>query len=238
MIPREKPEFRTVAGMPLWSMEVYYRLLNCGFRIAVSAGSASGVKASPVGYNRVYVRLDGAFSYENWFKALKAGRSFGTNGPMLLLQVNGVGVGGTVKIEGGKGLKARAEASNVGPLDRLDLIFKGRVVRTVTAPDPSGRLVAEFETSADERGWFAARCFERPTSTIRFAHTSPVYVDTGKGAATVAEDARYFVAWIDREMEFYRRGTRFKRPEDHAAMLLFFESARRVYADLARGERD
>jgi hypothetical protein len=157
---------------------------------------------------------------------------------MLLLQVNGVGVGGTVKIEGGKGLKARAEASSVGPLDRLDLIFKGRVVRTVTAPDPSGRLVAEFETSADERGWFAARCFERPTSTIRFAHTSPVYVDTGKGAATVAEDARYFVAWIDREMEFYRRETRFKRPEDRAAMLLFFESARRVYADLARGERD
>lgn len=47
MIPKFRPEFDTVAGMPLWSMEVYYRLLNCGFRLPVSAGSASGVKASP-----------------------------------------------------------------------------------------------------------------------------------------------------------------------------------------------
>ena len=49
--------------MPLWSMEVYYHLLNCGFRLPVSAGSASGVKASPLGYNRVYARVSGAFSY-------------------------------------------------------------------------------------------------------------------------------------------------------------------------------
>ena len=46
--------------MPLWSMEVYYHLLNCGFRLPVSAGSASGVKASPLGYNRVYVKVSGS----------------------------------------------------------------------------------------------------------------------------------------------------------------------------------
>ena len=42
MIPKSRPEFDTVAGMPLWSMDVYYHLLNCGFRLPVSAGSASG----------------------------------------------------------------------------------------------------------------------------------------------------------------------------------------------------
>jgi len=41
MIPKFRPEFDTVAGMPLWSMEVYYRLLNCGFRLPVS-GNRSG----------------------------------------------------------------------------------------------------------------------------------------------------------------------------------------------------
>ena len=40
MIPKFRPEFDTVRGMPLWSMEVYYHLLNCGFRLPVSAGSA------------------------------------------------------------------------------------------------------------------------------------------------------------------------------------------------------
>ena len=29
MIPKDRPEFHTPAGMPLWSMEVYYRFLNC-----------------------------------------------------------------------------------------------------------------------------------------------------------------------------------------------------------------
>jgi hypothetical protein len=42
MIPKDRPELNTVSGMPLWSMEVYYRFLNCGFRLPVSAGSASG----------------------------------------------------------------------------------------------------------------------------------------------------------------------------------------------------
>ena len=83
MIPKWRTEFQTPAGMPLWAMEVYYRFLNCGFRLAVSAGSASGVKASPVGYNRVYVKLNGPFDYEHWFRALKEGHSFATNGPVL-----------------------------------------------------------------------------------------------------------------------------------------------------------
>ena len=48
MILKERPEFNTVAGMPLWAMDVYYRFLNCGFRLPVSGGSASGVMASPV----------------------------------------------------------------------------------------------------------------------------------------------------------------------------------------------
>ena len=43
MILKERPEFNTVAGMPLWAMDVYYRFLNCGFRLPVSGGTASGL---------------------------------------------------------------------------------------------------------------------------------------------------------------------------------------------------
>jgi hypothetical protein len=57
MIPKSRPEFNTPGGMPLWAMEVYYRFLNCGFRLPVSAGSASGVKAAPLTKHRRGVRL-------------------------------------------------------------------------------------------------------------------------------------------------------------------------------------
>jgi acetyl esterase/lipase len=236
MIPKERPEFDTMAGLPLWSMEVYYRFLNCGFRIPVSAGSASGVKASPLGYNRVYVRLDGTFSYAHWFRALKAGRSFGTNGPMLFLKVNGEEVGGSVKLSAPSRLKIHAEASSAGSLDRMEILFKGRVVQTLTTLDAQGRLVADLESAVSESGWVAARCFERVGQTIRFAHTSPVYVEIKNSSPIVPQDAQYFIQWIDREMEFYRKEPRFSRPEDRAAMLQFFERARDVYSRLSAQE--
>ena len=51
------PEYpNTAEGMLRMNNETYYRLLNCGLRLAAGAGSATGAKATPVGYNRAYVR--------------------------------------------------------------------------------------------------------------------------------------------------------------------------------------
>ena len=63
----------------------YYRLLNCGLRLAAGAGSATGVKAAPVGYNRAYVRVAEDASIEEFYRAWKRGSNFVTNGPILQL---------------------------------------------------------------------------------------------------------------------------------------------------------
>ena len=238
MIPKDRPEFETVAGMPLWAMEVYYRYLNCGFRIPVSAGSASGVMAAPIGYNRVYVKMREPFNYDNWFRALKAGRSFGTNGPILLLTVDGREPGDVLKLSGKAPakLRIRATASSAGPLERLEIIYKGRVIHKVATPGPNGELSADFEYSADETGWIAARCFERPGTTIHFAQTSPVYLEKAGRSGVVPEDARYFVKWMDREIAFYRKEPGFRSAGDRESMIAFFEKARAVYSKLAAAE--
>lgn len=132
--PIEKPEYATPIGFPLWAMDLYYRFLNCGFKLPVSAGTASGVKAVPLGYDRVYVKLPEGFSYQGWFRALKAGRSFATNGPMLFLTVNGHEPGDSIVLpattEKSPGrLKVHAEVIALGDLDRLEIIWKGRVVK-------------------------------------------------------------------------------------------------------------
>jgi hypothetical protein len=234
MIPKNRPEYRTVAGMPLWSMDVYYRFLNCGFRLAVSAGSASGVKAAPLGYNRVYVKMTDSFSYGQWFRSLKAGHSFATNGPMLFLAVNGEEPGAELHLPGSQParLRVRAEALSAGSLQRLEILFKGRVIMTVANPDASGRWAADFETNVSETGWIIARCFERPGNTIRFAHTSPVYVQFGRQSGLVREDAQFFIDWIDREVEFYKQEPGFKQPEHRAEVVSFFGRARGVYSKL------
>jgi hypothetical protein len=67
----------------------YYTLLNCGFRLRPSAGTANGVHPVPLGFGRVYVQCPGGFSYEAWLRGLDEGRSFVTTGPMLLAEADG-----------------------------------------------------------------------------------------------------------------------------------------------------
>jgi hypothetical protein len=233
MIPKWRAEFQTKAGMPLWAMEVYYHFLNCGFRLPVSAGSASGVKEAPLGYNRVYVHLKEPFSYAAWFRALKSGRSFATNGPLLFLTVAGLEPGETVKARSGKNLRVRIEAKSLRALDRLEIIYRGRVVRRFQNFNPRGDFVGTFEFTPPTDGWLAARVFEKPGRTIRFAHTSPVYLHLAT-PSTAAEDAKFFLEWIDREMLFYRHSTAFRREADRAAMLDLFLRARGVYEAMTR----
>ena len=235
MIPKYRPEFNTIAGMPLWSMEVYYRFLNCGFRLPASAGSASGVKALPLGHNRVYVKMTEPFNYENWFRALKAGRSFATNRPMLFITVNGKEPGASLPVTGASAkLRIHAEALSTGALERLEIIQNGRVVQKITGGSNPGKLSADFETTVSGPGWLAARCFEQPGTTIRFAHTSPIYIEKGDQRLVVPEDARFFIEWIDREIGFYEKESGFRSEHDREAMLSFFRKAREVYAALLR----
>lgn len=228
MAPKDKPEYHTARGLALWTLEIYYRLLNCGFRLPASAGSASGVKAAPLGYNRVYVRMGDVFSYEGWFRALKAGASFATNGPILFLTADGKWPGSTIELaEGGRTTQIRAEVRSAAPLEEIEIIFQGRVVHS------SGSPVAELELPVTSSGWVAARVFEKPGKTVRFAQTSPIWIRAGRDPGIVAEDARYFVAWLRREVEFYRKETRFRSPEHQRAMIELLEKGEAVYARLA-----
>ncbi|MFB3922728.1 MAG: CehA/McbA family metallohydrolase [Terriglobia bacterium] len=242
MIPKGKPEYETPLGMALWTMDVYYKFLNCGFKLAVSAGSASGVKPAPLGFNRVYVHMTEKFGYRPWFRALKAGHSFGTNGPMLFLTVNGKEPGETIVVPGGAGkssktLKVHVEASTAGQLEKLEILWKGQVVKYVVSSETGSILIGDAEIEVNDTGWIAARAFEKSSPSIRFAQTSPVYVQVGSSRGIVAGDVKFFLEWMDSEIAYYRSQVGFKSESDRQAMLDFFRGARAVFErQEARGE--
>ena len=74
----------------------------------------------------------------------------------------------------------------------------------------------------------------RRTIRIRFAHTSPVYVQVGDGRGIVPEDAKFFIDWIDREVNFYEGYSGFRSEQDRQAMLEIYRKARAVYVRLAK----
>jgi hypothetical protein len=124
-------------GNGFWTQEIYYHLLNCGLRIPPSAGSASGVLPNPVGYNRVYVHCGRRFTWNEWWEALRAGRSFVSNGPLLRCRANGKLPGHIFKAQKGGTFRIQLEASLTArdPISAIEIVRNGRVERAVPLTD-------------------------------------------------------------------------------------------------------
>ncbi|MBM3812886.1 MAG: hypothetical protein FJW20_14780 [Acidimicrobiia bacterium] len=214
--PRDQQHYPGIEGFAAYSMELYYRYLNLGFRIPPSAGSASGVLPNPPGYNRIYAKLDGAFSPEKLYAAIRDHRHFVTNGPMLDL---------TTSFHAGK-LRGSVQVQSREPLSRIELIANGKILRTFHAPGGARSLRRSFSIETRPYTWFAARAFTLNPNTVRLAHSSPIYLP---GSYNASSDAAYFLAWID-QLIANTTPERLPDPAKRGQLLSLYREARAFYA--------
>ena len=201
--PRVVERYPAPRGNGYWTQDIYYRLLNCGLRIPPSAGSASGVLPNPVGYNRVYVHVGKELTWEKWWEGLRAGRSFVTNGPMLLVTANGkmpgqvftAGPREAVKVE------LKGELITRDAIRWVEIIRDGEVEMRVSVAEfaRTGSLgTLTFTTS----GWFLVRAVAENPRTFRFASTAPFYVEVGDAKRRVSKSAaKFFLEWAKERAE-------------------------------------
>ncbi len=237
--PRDPARLPPPRGNGFHSQEIYYRLLDCGFRIPPSAGSASGVLPNPVGYNRVYVHLDGPLRWEDWWKGLAAGRSFVTNGPVLLVEAEGRRPGEVFRGPGGGPLRIALDirAGGNDPLESVEVIRDGDVAeRLEPGTPPAGEGLASFRPRPlefTESGWFLVRAIARVKETFRFASTAPFYVEIGGKRGTVHRgDVEYFLRWIDERIERLEKAEELSDPAKREAVLAPQRKAREVFRGL------
>jgi hypothetical protein len=195
--PRDAARLPAPRGNGFYSQELYYRFLNCGLRIAPTAGSASGVLNNPIGYNRIYVHLDEDFSYAAWWRALVAGHSFVTNGPILLVEANGSHPGKVFSAPAGQDIEVSLDVRLGGndPIESVEVIRNGRIVERVT-PDAGGWLrprPLRFKKS----GWFLVRAIADVPETFRFASSAPFYVKIDGRNHVEPEDVQFFIDWVN-----------------------------------------
>ena len=197
--PRDVARLPAPRGNGFWSQEIYYHILNCGLRIPPSAGSASGVLPNPVGYDRVYVYTGQPMDYDKWWDGLRAGRSFVTNGPLLLCEANGQLPGHVFTAPGGGEVKIELEISLLGR-DRvpvLEIVRDGRIEQKVTPASPEGST-ARTSLSFRQSGWFLVRAIADNPRTFRFASTAPFYVEVSAAKRRVSKaSARFFLDWVE-----------------------------------------
>jgi hypothetical protein len=187
---------------------MYYVLLDAGFRLVPTAGTASGVHPVPVGFSRVYVHLPTGFSYQSWLDGLKTGRSFVTTGPMLFARVNNQPAGTTLpSAQGPLNLAVQGEVLSEYPLANLEVVVNGQVVQTIrpqNSPCRAGHTKSSFSTVLEmgTSGWLCVRAFEdRPDGRVRFAHTAPWWIEIpGRPLRPRREEKEYLIQRVQDEI--------------------------------------
>jgi hypothetical protein len=189
----------TSEGMMRMNLETYYRLLNCGLRLAAGAGSATGVKASPPGYNRAYIRADEGDGMRGMLEAWREGRNFVTNGPMLFLSAHdNIKPGDEIELgDGGGTVSFNIEVVSDCPLAKVWLVVNGQLAGEIIVGSGAGNISGEIEVSFESSAWVCAVATDTDTllsdeelaayngppgpytvrgDRLRYAHTSPIYI--------------------------------------------------------------
>lgn len=162
-------------GWPYY--DVWYRLLDLGLRITPTAGTdfPCGPWSVP-GRERFYTQVDAPFGRESWLEGIRRGRTFVTNGPLLELAVDGVGIGGERSLEAPGRVHVEGRARYDPERDALDGLELVRNSEAVPAPSRRvgpGELVLSSDVEVDAPSWIALRVRgekvgETPVSPLGF----------------------------------------------------------------------
>ncbi|MEX2302163.1 MAG: CehA/McbA family metallohydrolase [Bryobacterales bacterium] len=208
------------------TMEIWYGLLNCGFRLAVSAGSdafTNVVDHYTPGGGRVYVHAGRRLDYGEWVRAFKRGRSFASNGPMLSFTVNGKEAGEEIRLaKDAARVRVSARVRTQIPIERIEVVANGEVVasrdatrnraaggdvviREAVGSDAAGvtEIVLDEEIQLERSSWIALRAYGPWHRLVlndlqTFAHTSPVYVVVDGQPIAARKDLRFYIDWVEK----------------------------------------
>jgi len=188
----------------------YYHLLNLGRKVGISASTDYYVDQGrgACGAWRTYARCDG-FDFTTIAQAYRQGRTFATNGPLLLLRVAGAAPGDDVNLAQPGEVEISLRAESQWGIEGAELIVNGEVARRWEASD--GRLDITDRLQLAETSWAGARVFGPRSSQVdsspmahepgefcgQFAHTSPVYICVSGAAFRPRRAAVEFCqAWV------------------------------------------
>jgi hypothetical protein len=256
-VRKQVPQMSANTGLRMW-----YRYLNCGFRLTATAGTDKMTTFVTVGANRVYAHVEGEFTYQSWMDALKRGCTFVSNNPLLTFTVNGREAGSTLALRSDKDrvLQIHARAESQLPYDRLEIVHNGNVIASAAPSGPGHQAEIHLEHSLRGSGWIAARALEdlhrypavefakvhsaegtlfsslygtrRPENV--FAHTSPLYAIVDGKPIRSWDDAQYYVRYLEQAIDWLKQEARFASAEDKKSSIAAFEQGKTLYERRAR----
>ena len=198
----------TVSGMdPESAMLAYYRLLNCGFRPGLAAGTDHPCNASgaDLGSLLTYTQVAGDMTYRNWIDGIKNGRTVvsrnGHNEFLNLVVNNSATPGDQVNLTAAGNVPVTITwTANQNLTGTIELVQNGVVVaseqKSVTSTSPA---TVTTTLSFTKSGWLIAR---RMGNNKHYVHTAAVFVLVNNAPIRAsADDANFYVDWMDNLLE-------------------------------------
>ncbi|MDP2984377.1 MAG: PQQ-binding-like beta-propeller repeat protein [Candidatus Latescibacter sp.] len=230
-----------------WNRYVWYRLLNCGFKIPPFAGSDAllnntvykkVVMGALSGTVRSYAyvpeqkdRLD----YDAWIKASVNGRSFVSSGAVVFFTVNGELPGSEIHLDapnGAKTVTVTVDARWIGGLEKLYFIVNGATVEERTLSGEKAVITKEIPLTGSS--WISCRVEGSPFDDFEGdAHSGPVYVILNNKPVHSREDAMYFAHWIDQHIALLDSANHFEYGLQKEKVFSRYREAQKVFYSLA-----
>ena len=225
--------------------DVWYRLLNLGFRIPAAGGTDAMANFAslrgPVGMNRVYARVpDGVLMPGDFTDAIKQGHTFATNGPLLGLTLGTSEVGDELRLDHPQSqVPFRARLKSIVAVDHLDLVCAGEPVRALIHGKAVSQADIRGTLDLKQSGWCVLRASSDGArypvlDNYVYATTSPIYVTIAGARPRSASDAEFFVAWVDRVTAATSAYPDWNNAEEKTHVLGLLAQARAAYQKLAR----
>jgi hypothetical protein len=163
----------------------------------------------------------------NWTDAVRAGRTFVTNGPLLRFEVDQNPAGSVIeKKSPGGSVWVRARVESARPFGTLELLANGQSLIRVSSTDsePPFKAMVEMEYPVQGPCWLAARCI----GTDSFAHSSPIVVSVG-GRMPASEAAiRHYHELLGGALQWIESSGRFEKPLRKQQLRAVIEQARQT----------
>jgi len=220
----------------------YYRLLNCGFRLGLAAGTDYPCNEhEPLGTLLTYVKVkETPVTYRAWVDGIKQGRTVVSrrgNAEFLDLRVNGQsGPGDVIAMKKGGIVNVDVAWSSTEQTPGVIEVVKNGVVVSSqkSSVQPGVPVSLKASIPFEKSGWLIAR---RMDETGHITHTAPVYVTVNnKPIRASAEDARFFVSWIDNILKNIEPGGQWSRyfTKDQQTVRDRYIKARNIYDKISQ----
>jgi hypothetical protein len=185
---------------------VLHHALNNDLRIAPVGGEDANTslhRHTMMGSVRTYAYTGSTFTAERWRDAIKAGRTFFSNGPLLQFSIDGRLPGESVQLQAAGSVTLQAEARSFMPLTRVVIHRNGQVWKEL--PLNADKTAARLEERVDvsDSSWFSlsaegAPAFAPVDPSFPQAGTAAVRVYVGEKKIRNRESAQYFIRWLDK----------------------------------------